>query len=487
MFTKEKIYRKDTDCKGTKSNSTCSVLELKTKSDDVSYILGFVEFDDKGDYHEKKQLEALKRELQKIEEDVLIITYVHGWFHNADIDDDNLESFQELLSEVASWENSEKSPSHALGKKRKIIGVYIGWRGLSFSFWSGGLLTFWGRKGVAEKIGNNGSILEVFLYLEQLKKEKNKKGGEKGEKEGGEREGEEEGRSRLILVGHSFGGLITYTSLYSELKKRSIYDGFGDIVVLVNPAVEAEKFSHLFEDKALAYETKGWQPPLMLVLSSENDWAVGHAFSWSKSVSHFFSEKDSNTDNYKEQRQKTAIGFFKSYRTHKLEAGPVSGLVDKTEKDIWIKLRETWGLEKINQFYFLHRMRLVREYCVRPFPYWVVKVDRGIMSGHSDIWNKNVTSFVKSALLISIEKADYDLQARNNAISTLKKAVKGDSIEKINPTGMPSYFDENAFFKLLKESDLSSPNVQEYLKQKFSEEKIGMQDSFKKSIMALIK
>lgn len=63
---------------------------------------------------------------------------------------------------------------------------------------------------------------------------------------------------RLVVIGHSFGGAVVYTSLQKILADRFIDSrrgktfqddakGFGDLVVLMNPAFEALRFASLYD------------------------------------------------------------------------------------------------------------------------------------------------------------------------------------------------------------------------------------------------
>jgi hypothetical protein len=61
-------------------------------------------------------------------QEVILVAFVHGGKHNARSDDDNLSAFRVLLKETVDY---EKAASATSGKPRPVLGVFIGWRGLS--------------------------------------------------------------------------------------------------------------------------------------------------------------------------------------------------------------------------------------------------------------------------------------------------------------------------------------------------------------------
>ena len=104
------------------------------------YYLSFVEFDDQGWFHDRKQMEGLMRLLEKEEQEgkeFQIIVYAHGWRHNASSCDGNVICFQRQLARLSIWEKEKARLRNNLEgeegkyKPRTVVGVYVGWRGLS--------------------------------------------------------------------------------------------------------------------------------------------------------------------------------------------------------------------------------------------------------------------------------------------------------------------------------------------------------------------
>ncbi len=97
------------------------------------------------------------------------------------------------------------------------------------------------------------------------------------------------GRStRLLTIGHSFGGLIVYTALHqylidgaavlAESSEPVPVPAFGDLGALVNPAFEAVRYEPIREiiRQQNAYVRK--ENPVLVAVTSKGDWATGYAF-----------------------------------------------------------------------------------------------------------------------------------------------------------------------------------------------------------------
>lgn len=158
------------------------------------HYLGFVEFDDQGQMRERDQMQSVLNTFYDIaaKENVLLVTFVHGWHHNAAPDDENVKSFQELLGRLSRVESQNSQP-------RKVLGLYIGWRGESIEIPYVNELTFWERKNTAENVGLVG-VTEVLLKLEEIV----------NVKAGIETSVPKPLNSRMVIIGHSFGGALFY-------------------------------------------------------------------------------------------------------------------------------------------------------------------------------------------------------------------------------------------------------------------------------------
>lgn len=219
----------------TNNTLLCSI-QAYNRNHAVSYDLAFVEMLDFGDRKgTKTQIDALNNyiDLQlKKEEDLWVYVFVHGWRHNADIGDEDVAKFHTMLALSKNHLNQRKLNA-------KVLGIYVGWRGKSMDeavplvdipYKTG--ISFFSRKTQSDK---NAVFLQEFIKeLETQLKAKPEKS------------------NKLITIGHSLGGnmlLRAVEPLITEtIKKTSIGEivkGFGDLVVLLNPASELSNWQKL--------------------------------------------------------------------------------------------------------------------------------------------------------------------------------------------------------------------------------------------------
>lgn len=251
------------------------------------YDLAFVEFTERGNVFDRDQLEGVIDHVKDYAEDgATVVVFVHGWKHNANPSDPNLLDFKAALSQAAAIQKQ---------RERRLIGIYVGWRGLSLSVPLLKELTYWDRKAVAHEIGKGG-VTELLVRLENHLDDS-----------------DDPNKNQYLMIGHSFGGAILLSSLSEtllerivtpktsdsdqQLNKEEVYQAaienklsgscraaeriagrpFGHGVVLLNAAVEANE---IFQLKELVAQTcfKDEQDRYMHILSSDADRAVTRIF-----------------------------------------------------------------------------------------------------------------------------------------------------------------------------------------------------------------
>ncbi|MEO5339808.1 MAG: hypothetical protein H7837_04720 [Magnetococcus sp. MYC-9] len=140
--------------------------------DKQDYFFGFVEFDDQGWFHNEKQSRDVLRTLFEYQEknegtQYLIVTYTHGWMHNAAPDDESIEKFRNLLEKLTIEELKSVEEDHRT--PRKVVGIYLAWRGRNNDIPWLGRLDFWNRKDAAERIGER-SIKQFLTDMNEFRK-----------------------------------------------------------------------------------------------------------------------------------------------------------------------------------------------------------------------------------------------------------------------------------------------------------------------------
>jgi tetratricopeptide (TPR) repeat protein len=240
------------------------------------YELAIVEFDDQGRCYDRGQMDAVAERLEALApydppvagEDVILVVFVHGWQHDARSDDDNLWAFRTLLSQTVEYERAHASPGVA---PRPVLGVFVGWRGLS-EFGLGDVVadaTFWSRQAAGQRVAA-GSVRELFGRLRHYRNRQQKRGG----------------NPLLVIVGHSFGGMIVFSALAQSLIQAAsapvgiMTPEFADLVLLVNPAIEGARYIPIYDlVTSAAFKARTTkQLPVFICAQAENDQPVGMVF-----------------------------------------------------------------------------------------------------------------------------------------------------------------------------------------------------------------
>lgn len=306
--------------------------------------LAFIEFTERGNVFNRGCVDLVYKAIadqvssQSEADAVTLIVYIHGWKHNASPDDSNVQSFKKLLvrlssnpSTVASTEdlpNAKVAADHlesvpfqygADGGRRKIIGIYLGWRGAVSSFVHVPLIgwaeyaTYWDRKSVAEEVGKGG-VTEVLLSLRNLIYCGKVDGADcfKGPKKAAVTK---QKQNVYLIMGHSFGAEIAISALDEVLLQRLLNakssahckpsnpqrtverscirtEPFADGVVLLNPAIEASQLLQV-KEYISNHRFPESQAVLMHVISSHGDSATHTFFPIGQSLGTIFWNKQS--------------------------------------------------------------------------------------------------------------------------------------------------------------------------------------------------
>jgi len=245
----------------------------------LGYYLSFLEFEENGDpaqlgsHHkllDQLQIDALMAHLDKQKKagrQNFVFAFIHGWRHDARIGDENVKNVRLMAAHLASFlEQRCRKNSRYCGAT--VTAVYVGWRGARVDETRIGWLlrgyfadttatinnaiasmTLFDRKPVSERIAPT-----VISALQAIDREIRTEDHQSSWFE----------QPRLIVIGHSLGGNLLATGVkdsmigivarhLDELQKSRdaskagqraplVKPPFGDLIVLLNPASEAEKW-----------------------------------------------------------------------------------------------------------------------------------------------------------------------------------------------------------------------------------------------------
>lgn len=385
-------------------------LHVYNKGAENEYTLGFVEIDDQGQMRDRRQMQALLDMLyQKAAEESLLTTVlVHGWHHNARPGDPNIESFKDNLAKLSEVETRL---SKKLGRPaRKIAGVYVGWRGESIDLPPFNFLTFWDRKNTAQDVGYLG-ITELLVKLEEIANVRNSL--------------QPPIRSRLVVIGHSFGGAVVYSATSQLLasrfvdsrKGKSFTDtakGFGDLIVLLNPAFEALRYVPFYDLSQARCSYFPEQVPRLAILTSEADGATGTLFPMGRIFSTLFETHDEivrtdcrhtlELDEGEADRQ--TVGHYLPLISHTLtplnDGKNLRVATYENMKNIW-STQTPGGSTRFGKVVLTHLNKTNPQN-----PYLNIRVDGEIITDHNDVFNEKVMEFIRLLIELSTVEVDKD-------------------------------------------------------------------------------
>jgi hypothetical protein len=415
-----KQYRSDyTPCEIAPNASTAScekhALQRTTNGDGSNYLLGFIEFDDQGQLWDRQQMSAVLNRIATEPRELLMVVFVHGWKHSAAPGDDNIETFRQAMAKLSAADAQVAARNGT--QPRQVVGVYLGWRGGSVSVPGAKELTFWERKNTAQKVGH-GSVTEVLSRLELIKETKNSLIGNQD--------------TRLVVVGHSFGGAVVFAAVGQLLANRFVHtkgpvgqqstvSGYGDLVVLINPAFEATLFSSLSDMSTERGTYFDAQLPVVAVLTSQADDATKRAFPLGRQLSTLFekehamvrrnavTKRDETIDG--KDANVTAIGHFEPYRTHTLSATtqapqPQADAAAEAEQtaETALSVSEQWANDRPGSVIGFSSVALERtQTSAGRNPYIVAYVDKTLIPNHNKIDDPRVIAFIEQLIFVSTQ------------------------------------------------------------------------------------
>ncbi|WP_245295845.1 hypothetical protein [Methylobacterium sp. C1] len=179
-----------------------------------------------------------------------VIAFVHGWRHDARIGDANVADLRFYAAHAARFLR-DRCRSDPNACEAEVTAIYVGWRGARvderglrdrFGTSLGGFFgdlsaaaTLFDRKPVSEAVAP--AAISALRTVEKTLRRPAPDGTDR--------------RNRLVVAGHSLGGNMLAAGLRDDLLKavrrhrfgEALPPVLGDLVVLINPAAEASKWT----------------------------------------------------------------------------------------------------------------------------------------------------------------------------------------------------------------------------------------------------
>lgn len=365
-----------------------------------SSCVHFVEFDEFGNAESRQQFESgISAATAVASRNGVVVVYLPGWHHTARPNDEDINKYLELVT-MANIEYD-----------RDVVGIYVGWRGDSidsdnllskpFSY----ALTFWDRKNTAHNIGNGGGVSELIRTVSELRMSYP--------------------RSRLMVIGHSFGGAILHSAVsqaVSEQIRRDAqesfnYAPFADLVVMVNPAFEAMRLRPLYSFARNLHYGKGQKPRLMII-TTQADFPTRRLFKAGRYVGTLF---QGYPNDYSYDQDVTAIGHYEPYITHQLKmincekdipsfsltdiGRPLSMCFMKGDKSLLLtRCDSSSACGDVTNGHFITRGP-AGKYIPHRFPIMNIRTTKDVMTGHSDNWSESM-QFLLFTLLEEVQNPE---------------------------------------------------------------------------------
>ncbi|MFH1345432.1 MAG: hypothetical protein ABIL01_30155 [Pseudomonadota bacterium] len=299
----------------------------------------------------------------------LTVLYIHGWKHGADRSDTDLKNFTAFIGDLRKRHEN----------KKQVIGIYVGWNASADLYGIFENASFWVKKKNADRIAQSAVVTKIVSALGAITK------------------AAPDRKDQLITIGHSFGARMLFSataqSLIYETEQAHpgfpkgqyrLVEGSADAVILLNPAFEASRYSAVDDVTRFDETFVQRQPPLIITVSTDNDWATRNAFPIGQWLGLARSE-----------RELTTLGNYKPFFTHSLRslAGGSCG---------------TSGANSVSENFSAANLCLSRLNraggLVQPHnPFIVATTGSDIIDGHNGIWAGAFTAWL-AELVTALER-----------------------------------------------------------------------------------
>ncbi len=374
------------------------------------YTLAYIEFDDQGEpwlpLQAERAVDVIRR-ANEAKSGSVVLVFVHGWNNNASPDQEqtpkkSLNGFKQALGLVAQSLKATYPDSTP-----PVVGVYVAWRGQSsYSFLKP--FTFYGRQRTANRVAGTAATGTLFHIMSATKQNPS---------------------SRIVLIGHSFGGLAVEEAVIDvaagELlgSVKSEVDFPADLVVLINQAsasIHAKQFVDLLTREGVTLyrvdpQGRRYERPLVVSVTSETDTATRVLFPVGQTLwslgRHFRKYGPQFCTPAASQRgyQLYTAGHQPVLHSHIVTGARLpTGSADKPDLGFRADIDPNTREQTISFNGARHRFTIKRK--PRAFndtPYWIMRVPKTLIPDHSDIFGPNtirlVTALVRASGAVARE------------------------------------------------------------------------------------
>jgi hypothetical protein len=388
-------------------------INLPARESRPGYELAFIEFKDDGSAWDPLETQRAIELIQQARTDnggaAVVFLYIHGWKNNANAatppNFKDVEKFQVALDRVALMASHRAQG----GKLPPLVGIYIGWRGGTVNAEPVKTLTYWPRRATARRVGRSA----LFETMDRIVDAAKPAG---------------DNRSRLILVGHSFGSRVLENAV-DELDARNMKQGRmlawskslaagsnakspappADLVVFVNAATQSsisEKTIQRLQEKHTVFYGPGGSPeackddpagdrrpvcrplPLYVAVSSTGDAATRYVLPIANSVLP-------PAPLPLRIRSAAFTGRLNSHVVVEVECPPRRPYRCVPSA----ALEFCFEASRDDQRVCYQAQR--KPGASNQTPFWVMTVDPRVVVDHGDIWNQNLLDLFEAVLVRS--------------------------------------------------------------------------------------
>lgn len=369
------------------------------------YSLAIIELDDQGEPWAPSQLERAVDLIERLQSrsGIALQIFVHGWNDSAEPREDADESgtlyqFRNLLQKIHDGIVSRT------GTDVPVVGVFVAWRGRVTSVPLFRELSFYNRRGAAERIAGAPATEVLYRLLTTARKHPD---------------------SRSVVSGHSFGAAIVEQTL-SQVIIGSLLAAPGeeipfpaDLVVLFNPASSASSAKQLVDilarNRLKTYRVdelgNRYERPLLISFTSEADVATRLLFplgmrlkALNKRFRSYGSQLCGQISSQRWLYTHTA-GHTPGLHSHVVTAGPRSPESAPAESVAWpgslIRYSTDYdsatGQAGLSFDGSRHRFTLRKKpRALNDTPYWIMRVPRELIPDHGTIFTDDTIALVSA-------------------------------------------------------------------------------------------